>query len=451
MQTDEEHIVGASLVGALFGPHSSSVGRRSDRGFIERTSRFIGVSLLLLSTLNLSPLSGQDWPEFRGPTAQGHSDAVDLPLDWSEAENVVWKVPVPGQGWSSPVVRDGKVWLTTGLSGEDSPQGRHSLRALGFDFASGRLLHDVEVIALEGPPSLHTKNSSASPTPILEKDRVYVHFGNFGTAALDARGKILWKSRVLRYVEQYGPGSTPAIADDLLLISCDGTDTQFVAALDKNDGTMRWKTLRVDGDMAYSTPLVIAAAGVRQVISTGGNVAVSYELTTGKKLWWIRYVGFSQVPRPLFVHGLVYLVNPALGRPVLYAVRPDGRGDVTQSHVAWTWERGVPITPSPLIVGREIYIVSDGGVLTCLDARNGTLHWRERLGGNFSASPAYADGKIFFLDEDGQTTVIKPGQRFDKLAENQLDGRTLASMAIAGRSLLIRSDTHLYRIERASN
>ena len=179
-------------------------------------------------------------------------------------------------------------------------------------------------------------------------------------------------------------------------------------------------------------------------------MAASYELTTGKKLWWIRYIGFSQVPRPLFVHGLVYLVNPALGRPELYAVRPDGRGDVTQSHVVWKWQRGVPITPSPLIVGDEIYFVSDGGVLTCLDAREGTLHWRERLGGNFSASPAFADGKIFLLDEDGKTTVIKPGRRFDQLAENQLDGRTLASMAIAGRSLLIRSDTHLYRIEKSA-
>lgn len=413
--------------------------------------QFMALTFLLASLLVAPPLAAQDWPEFRGPTAQGHSDAVGLPLTWSEAGNVAWKVPIPGQGWSSPVMRDGKIWLTTGISQEDSPQARHSLRALGLDFDSGRLLHDVEVIALEGSPSLHTKNSSASPTPILEADRVYVHFGDFGTAALDARGKILWKTRNLRYVEQYGPASTPAIADDLLLISCDGTDTQFVAALDKNDGTVRWKTLREDGDMAYSTPLVIDAAGMRQVISTGGNVAASYEMTTGKMLWWIRYIGFSQVPRPLFVHGLVYLVNPALGRPELYAVRPDGRGDVTKSHVVWKWQRGVPITPSPLIVGDEIYFVSDGGVLTCLDAREGTLHWRERLGGNYSASPAFADGKIFLLDEDGKTTVIRPGQRFDKLAENQLDGRTLASMAIAGRSLLIRSDTHLYRIEKPSN
>ena len=426
--------------------------RQSGAGMINscRTSRFMVLTLLLASLLGAPRLAAQDWPEFRGPTAQGHSDAVDLPLTWSETENIVWKVPIPGQGWSSPVMREGKIWLTTGISEGDPPQSRHSLRALGLDFDSGRLLHDVEVIALEGPPSLHTKNSSASPTPILEENRVYVHFGDFGTAALDARGEILWKSRNLRYVEQYGPGSTPAIADDLLLISCDGTDTQFVAALDKNDGTVRWKTLREDGDMAYSTPLVIDAAGRRQVISTGGNVAVSYELTTGEKLWWIRYIGFSQVPRPLFVHGLVYLVNPALGRPELYAIRPDGRGDVTKSHVVWKWERGVPITPSPLIVGREIYFVSDGGVLTCLDARDGTLHWRERLGGNFSASPAFADGRIFLLDEDGKTTVIKPGQRFDKLAENRLDGRTLASMAIAGRSLLIRSDTHLYRIEKSA-
>ena len=395
---------------------SPSNGRRSVRGARGCASRFTRPILILAWFLNSSLLPGQDWPEFRGPTAQGHSDAGDLPLTWNESANVVWKVPIPGQGWSSPVMRDGRIWLTTGTSEGDSPQARHSLRALGLDFDSGRLLHDVEVFALEGPPSLHTKNSSASPTPILEEDRVYVHFGDFGTAALDSRGKILWKSRRLRYVEQYGPGATPALADDLLLISCDGTDTQFVAALDKNDGTVRWKTLREDGDMAYSTPLVIAAAGLRQVISTGANQAVSYELITGEKLWWIRYVGFSQVPRPLFVHGLVYLVNPALGKPILYAVRPGGRGDVTKSHVVWTWQRGVPVTPSPLIVGDEIYFVSDGGILTCLDARKGTLHWRERLGGNFSASPAFADGKIFLLS-------TRTGSR--------------RSMAIAGRSLLI--------------
>ena len=201
--------------------------------------------------------------------------------------------------------------------------------------------------------------------------------------------------------------------------------------------------------MAYSTPLVIRSEGLQQVVSTGGNQAVSYELSSGKKLWWIRYRGFSQVPRPLFAHGLVYLVNPAgEGPPVLYAVRPQGRGNVSDSHVDWTWRRGVPVTPSPLIVGDEIYFVSDNGILTCLDARDGKEHWRERLGGNFSASPAYADGKIFFLSEEGKTTVIKPGSHFEKLAENQLDGRTLASIAIVDRSILIRSDTHLYRIEK---
>ncbi len=393
----------------------------------------------------------QDWPEFRGPTAQGLSQAIDLPLTWSEAESIAWKIRIPGRGWSSPVVLGGQIWLTTGVDGGRSLQGGHSLRAVGIDFDSGRILHDVEVFRLEGPPSLHTKNTSASPTPILEEGRVYVHFGAFGTAALNSQAEILWKSQHLRYAELYGPAGTPALGGDLLLVSCDGTDKQFVAALDKNTGEVRWETPREDGDMAYSTPLVIRSEGLDQVISTGGNQAVSYELSSGKQLWWIRYRGFSQVPRPLFAHGLVYLSNPAReGPPILYAVRPQGRGNVTDSHIAWTWQRGVPVTPSPLIVGDEIYFVNDQGILTCLDARDGKEHWRARLGGNFSASPAYADGKIFFLGEEGKTTVIKPGRHFEKLAENLLNGRTLASMAIAGRSILIRSDTHLYRIEKTA-
>ena len=410
-------------------------------------------ALVWLLSVHAHSLWAQDWPEFRGPTAQGLSEAVDLPLTWSETENIAWKILIPGRGWSSPVVLENKIWLTTGARrhGGRSLQGGHSLRAVGIDLDSGRILHDVEVFRLESPPSLHVKNTSASPTPILEEGRVYVHFGAFGTAALNSQGEILWKSRHLRYAELYGPAGTPALGEDLLVVSCDGTDKQFVAALDKNNGKVRWKTFRQDGAMAYSTPLVIRSQGLQQVISTGGNQAVSYELSSGEKLWWIRYQGFSQVPRPLFAHGLVYLTNPAAeGPPMLYAVRPQGRGNVSDSHVVWTWQRGVPVTPSPLIVGDEIYFVSDKGILTCLDARDGKEHWRARLGGNFSASPAYADGKIFFLSEEGKTTVIQPGRHFETLAENQLDGRTLASIAIAGQSILIRSATHLYRIEKTT-
>ncbi len=408
-------------------------------------------ALVWLVSVSAHSLGAQDWPQFRGPAGQGHSEAVGLPLTWSETENVVWKIPIPGRGWSSPVVLENRIWLTTSLAADGSLQGRHSLRAVGIDLDSGRILHNVEVFRLQDPPDLHVKNTSASPTPILEEGRVYVHFGTFGTAALSSHGEILWKGRHLRYAEKYGPAGTPALAGDLLVMSCDGTDQQFVAALDKHNGEVRWKTFREDGDMAYSTPLVIRSGGLQQVISTGGNQAVSYELGSGEKLWWIRYRGFSQVPRPLFAHGLVYLSNPAAeGPPVLYAVRPQGRGNVTDSHVVWTWNRGVPITPSPLIVGNEIYFVNDQGILTCLDARDGKEQWRARLGGNFSASPAYADGKIFFLSEEGKTTVLRPGRHFEKIAENHLDGRTLASVAIVDHSILIRSDTHLYRLEKVT-
>ena len=405
--------------------------------------KVLKLGFICLLSVNSYSLWSQDWPQFRGPTGQGLSEAVGLPLIWSEEKNVVWKVSIPGKGWSSPVVLGNEIWLTTGVH-----EGQ-SLRALGIDFDSGGIRHNVEVFRLEGSPVLHQKNSPASPTPILEEGRVYVHFGSVGTAALDRRGEILWKNQSLLYAESYGPAGTPALAKDFLLISCDGTDKQFVAALDKNNGSLRWKTFRENGDMAYSTPLVIRAGKMHQVISTGGNQAVSYDLETGEKLWWIRYKGFSQVPRPLYAHGLVYLTNTtgANGSPVLYAVLPNGRGDVSDSHVLWKWNSGVPVTPSPLIVGDEIYFVSDQGILTCLDAKEGKRHWRVRLGGNFSASPAYADGKIFFLNEEGTTTVIKPGLDFEKLAENQLDGRTLSSIGIVNQSILIRSSTHLYRLK----
>jgi len=391
--------------------------------------------------VSCAALLADSWPEFRGPTGQGHSTSTGLPLIWSESHNIVWKIPTPGRGWSSPVILGDQIWITT------ATEEGHSLRALGFDRASGRMLHNVEIFHLEQQRSIHGKNSYASPTPILENDRIYVHFGALGTAALKSSGEILWKTQELGYEHGHGPGASPALYGGLLVISCDGTDLQYVAALDKNIGRIRWRTPRREGAMAYSTPLVIQTGNVQQVISPGGHQAVSYDLKTGKELWWIRYNGFSQVARPIFGHGLVYIINPALGHPVLFAVRPDGHGDVTKSHIVWSRQRAVSLTPSPLIVGDEIYLVSDNGIATCLDAKTGQERWMVRLNGNFSASPIYADGRIYFLNEAGETTVIEPGRKFERLAENHLDGVTLSSMAVAGQAIFLRTDSSLYRIE----
>ncbi len=386
-------------------------------------------------------LTAGDWPEFRGPTGQGHAESQELPVSWSETRNIVWKTPIPGLGWSSPVIGEGKLWLTAATE-----EGR-SLRAIAIDPEGGHILHNVELFRFEEPPKINNKNSYASPTPLLEPGRVYVHFGTQGTAALTSSGVVLWKTQELRYYHRHGSSGSPALSGDLLLINCDGYDVQYVAALDKNTGEIRWKTYRGDAAHAYATPLVISAGGRKQLVSPGADRAVAYDAETGEELWWIRYKGgFSTVPRPVFGHGLVYITS-GFFKPVLFAVRPDGRGDVTKSHVAWTYQRGVPLTPSPLLVGDELYLVSDNGIASCVDAKTGEQIWRARLEGKYSASPVLAGGRIYFLNESGLATAIAPGREFEKLATSQLDGRSLASMAVVDGAIYLRSDTHLYRIE----
>ncbi len=387
--------------------------------------------------------STEGWPEFRGPTGQGHSSSNHLPLTWSETENIVWKAPIPGRGWSSPVLLEREIWVTA------AAEGGKSLRAVAIDSDDGSLLHDIEVFRIPEPPAIHEKNGYASPTPILEGDRIYVHFGAQGTAAVDRSGNVVWKTQQLQYKYGNGSGGSPALVGDLLIINCDGTDRQYVVALDKNTGQVRWKRERVDGDQAYSTPLAIRVGESEQVISTGGNRASAYDPRTGEELWWIHYQAFSLVPRPVLGEGLVYITTgPGSGSPTaLIAVVLGGKGDVTDSHVAWKWTKGVSRIASPLLVGDELYFVRDNGILTCLDAKTGQPHYRQRLNGEFSASPIYAAGRIYWLSESGETVVIEPGANYKELARNQLDSATLASPAVVGDALFIRTESHLYRIE----
>jgi len=381
----------------------------------------------------------EEWPQFRGPDGQGHAAGRDLPTTWGETANIAWKVAVPGLGWSSPVIRDGQVWLTTAVR-----DGR-SLRALCLDRGNGKVLHEVEVFSLQKAGSRHPKNSHATPTPVLEGDRVYVHFGPHGTACLNTAGRILWKT-TLKYSPLYGPASSPVVFGDLLIITCDGTDVRYTVALDKKTGKVRWKQTRA-GRNSDATPLVVRVAGGPQVVCNVAERVVAYNPRTGQELWSVKQGdNFAQVPRPVYGHGLVFVCGGYFS-PVLQAIRPDGRGDVTATRVAWSVHQAVPLTPSPLLSGDELYLVSDQGIASCLDARTGKLHWRQRLGGAFSASPVFADGKIYLLNEDGATVVLAPGKRFQKLATNKLEGRTLASLAVSGRAIYLRTDRHLYRIE----
>jgi outer membrane protein assembly factor BamB len=401
---------------------------------------------LLYALAGLTAIRAEDWPQFRGPSGQGHSEETGLPLAWSESQNVVWKAPVPGRGWSSPVIAGGRAWLTTSVKDKGA-----SLRAIAYDVATGREVVNVEVFHLRSADLTNPKNSHASPTPIVDGDRVYVHFGAEGTAALTTTGEIVWKAK-FPYESQHGNGGSPVLYDDLLIVSCDGSNDAFVVAVDKRTGKVRWKTSRRQPwDQAYSTPLVIRVGERDELVSVGAYRAAAYEPRTGKEIWRVSYAdGFSNVPRPVFARGLVYIAT-GFQQPTLLAVRPDGSGDITKTHVAWTLKRGAPLTPSPLVVGDELYLVNDGGIAQCLDAATGAAHWVQRLGPAFSASPVFADGRIYFLGEDGTSTVIAPGKEFKRLASSALDGEILASMAVSERSIFIRTDTHLYRLALPSS
>ena len=401
-----------------------------------------GSSAAWAQDVSSASLAREEWPEFRGPGAQGHSAERGLPVQWAEGTNVLWKSSVPGLGWSTPVVASGRVWITTAVE-----QRGVSLRAMAFDVESGKEVVNVEVFKIPlDRRELNPKNSWASPSPVIDGDRVYVHFGADGTAALTTTGDIVWKAR-FEYQSQHGAGGSPIVYGDLLIFSCDGSDAAFVIALDKRTGKVKWKSNRgFPSDQAYTTPLIIRAADRDQLISVGAFRARAYDPLTGKEIWRVRYdEGFSNVPRPVFAHGLVYIVT-GFQQPELLAVRPDGTGDVTKTHIAWRLQRGAPLTPSPIVVGDELYIVNDGGIASCIDAKTGAVIWQSRLGGTYSASPVHADGRLYFPAEQGVTTVIAPGREARRLATNKLDGSLLASMAVARGSIFLRTDSHLYRI-----
>jgi outer membrane protein assembly factor BamB len=404
------------------------------------------LAAILTALLLTGAARAEQWPEFRGPGAQGHSPETGLPLEWSETNNVAWKVPVPGLGWSTPVIANGKVWLTTAIE-----QRGISLRAIAFDAATGKEVVNVEVFRIPTDRrDINPKNSWASPTPVIDGDRVYVHFGADGTAALSPSGEIIWKNR-FEYQSQHGAGGSPIVYGDLLIFSCDGSDAAYVIALDRHTGKTKWKTSRgYPADQAYTTPLVIRAGDHDQLISVGAFRARAYEPLTGKEIWRVRYdEGFSNVPRPVFAHGLVFITT-GFQQPELLAIRPDGRGDVTKTHIAWSLKRGAPLTPSPIVAGDELYMVTDGGIASCIDARTGNVIWQSRLGGTYSASPIFADGRLYFSAEQGVTTVIVPGPEPRRLATNRLDGGLLASIAVAGKAFFLRTDSALYRISEAA-
>ncbi len=416
-------------------------------------SRFFFMWLFLL---NVSSFSAENWPVFRGHHQDGSSDAVNIPSEWSEIQNIKWKTAIHDLGWSTPVVWGKQIWLTTAT--KDGKQ----FFAVGIDLETGKIVYDLKIFEESNPPKINELNSYATPTCVVEPGRVYVHFGTFGTACLNSQtGKKIWERRDLNCEHLQGPASSPILYQNLIILHLEGTDVQYVVALDKSTGKTIWKTERppehyqVDPlfRKAYSTPIVINVNKKDQLISPGAQVGQAFDPLTGKEIWRLVYGYDSAVSVPIFCDNTL-IISSGLGYIKgkqyieLYGVKPDGQGDITKTHILWKINEHVPGISSPTGHDGLVYMVSDLGTATCFEAKTGKIVWQKKIGRQFHASPLYADGKVYFLGRKGKTTIVQAGRTFKILAENQLDGEVNASPAIVGKSIIIRTNSHLYRIEK---
>lgn len=398
-----------------------------------------------LALLLLTLLTPGDWPQFRGSNADAHAEAMPTPMEWSDTKNVAWKISVAGLGWSSTSIVDDHIYLTTAVTKGEGL----SLRAIALSTKDGSTVWDQEVWAVEKAPAIHTKNSHASPTPIVHDGFVYVHFGAQGMAKLKASdGSTVWQTKELDYNPLHGNGGSPVLYDGKLVIACDGTSNPFIAAIDAETGKVVWKTPRSEKariSHSFVTSTVAVVDGKPQVLSPGPDHFAAYDLETGKELCKVRALGWSVVPQPAVGHGMVFY-NHDYDNPELMAVKLGGSGDVTDSHVVWRINRGAPSTPSPLLVGEELYFVADNGIASCVNALTGERYWMERIGGNFSASPVLANGHILFLNEEGLATWIKPGKTYEAAGTCEVPGRTFATPAFSNGAMYLRTDESLYKI-----
>lgn len=419
--------------------------------------------LVLLLVLVQAVWAQAQWPQFRGPWGNGlatlpGTEPVGLPIHWSEKENIRWKTPIPHRGWSTPVVLEGLVWLTT------ATVDGHDFFVIGVNADSGAIRFQEKLFHSDQPEPLgNPLNCYASPSPVVEPGRVYVHFGSYGTAALDTKtGAVLWKRSDLPCRHYRGPGSSLVLFENLLILTMDGVDVQYLVALDKETGRTVWKTGRTaqwddldadgkprdEGDLrkAYSTPLVVTVGGDTQMLSVGAKALYGYDPASGRELWKVRTPAFSGAASPVYGGGIAYMIT-GFGKTELLAVRVGGRGDVTDTNIAWKTASMVPQTPSPLLVDDLFFMINDSGTVTCLEAASGKQVWRERLGGNFAASLLYADGHVYCFSREGVTTVFKAARTYEALAANALDSGFMASPAVSGKTLFLRTKECLYRIE----
>lgn len=394
-----------------------------------------------------------DWPAFRGPHRDGIVRGQNVPTEWSQDKNVLWRIELPGQGWSSPVTDGKRIYLTAAIAQEENApavETAYDLCLIILDTDSGSILRNQAIfVQSTDAPSIHKKNSHASPTPIITGDRVVLHFGHQGTACTDLSGDILWKNDSLAYKPVHGNGGTPAIVDDLVIFSRDSGNTAVITALELASGQVAWEVQRdVEANKKFSfcTPLVAQLGGRKQLILPGSNVVQSLDPATGKEYWRLRYDGYSVIPRPIVDSGLVFVAT-GYNQPSLLAIDPTGSGDVTETHLKWQVKTSIPHTPSLIALGGSVTMVSDKGIASCLDSKTGDEVWKLRIGGNFSASPLLAGDKLYLLSEQGKCSIVDlSSDRPEIVTTNDIEERTLASLAVLDHTLLLRSDKALYRI-----
>ena len=401
--------------------------------------------------------SSVNWTHFRGSAMDGHAQVEKAPLHWSETENVVWKVPVKGLGWSSPVVFGDQIWLTS--AEEDGTKFYVNC----FDLKSGKLLYDKTLFTSGQPQQIHSSNSYATPTPCIEDSRVYVHYGTFGTACIDTKNfDEIWKREDLNCDHMQGPASSPILYKDKLIVHLEGTEDPYVVALNKNTGETIWKSVRPKEiydplepvfRKSFQTPIVINVNGKELLISNGSYMCFAHDVNTGEVVWTVTYGYDSTVSQPLFWNGLVFVNSgwifednkPSFTRQ--FAIDPGGTGDVTKTRVKWMYEDEVPQIPTPIIVDGKMYMVHDRGMVTCLDAMTGKPIWKEKLKGNFNSSPIYAAGNIYFFNVKGECTIINPGETFLKVAENNIGETVKAVPVFVGNKMILRTNRNLYLIQ----
>ncbi len=414
--------------------------------------------------------AADSWPEWRGPDRQGNSSAVNVPSEWSESKNVAWRTPIVGRGWSTPVISNGRIWVTTAIdkpaSKEDADRRRKaasnsqpllisdyvSLRAIELDLETGKQLRDIELIERNLPQTIHIDNSYATPTPIVDGDFLYCHFGPNGCACVDtSTGQIVWRQLDLEVAHENGAGSSPVLWKEFLFIHCDGIDTQYIVALNKSNGEIAWKTPRtgrlhsnVQLQKSYATPLITEVGDQTVLVSPAADWLYGYDPSTGNELWKMKYgeLGFSNSARPVYGHGLLYICTGFM-KSQLLAVKHNG---TEQPSIAWRHTKQVPNVACPLLVGDELYFASDNGVASCLDAKTGKVHWTKRVGKKFWSSPVYCEGRIYYFDRDGTTTVVAASKDYQDIAKNTLDGSLFSSAGIVDGTMILRTDKAVYAI-----